>query len=167
MKTAALLQDKILPLIFRLALGGVFIFAAVPKIIAPEKFAQAISNYRMLPNEWLNLLAITLPWVELLAGILLVVGAWVRASAWAVTGMCVMFLVAISSAVSRGLNIDCGCFGTVSGRRIGLASLAFDIALLGMAVWLSWCERDAGFCFWRQEPSSQELAPTSTREKPA
>jgi hypothetical protein len=78
-----------------------------------------------------------------------------------------MFLIAISSAMARHLNIDCGCFGTVEGSKIGFKKLAEDFLYLGMAVWLSWRERDAGFCFWRQAPSSQELAPTSTREKPA
>ena len=151
MKTLPLFQEKYLALIFRLALGGVFIFAAMPKIVSPENFATAISNYRMLPNAWLNLMAITLPWIELLAGALLVAGVWVRASAWTVTGMCLMFLVAIASAVWRGLNIDCGCFGTVAGRRFGLTSLAFDAALLAMAVWLSWRERDSGFCIWRPQ----------------
>ena len=154
------IQEKYLVLIFRLALGGVFIFAAIPKIISPENFAASIANYRMLPNAWLNLMAITLPWVELLAGALLVAGVWVRASAWAVTAMCVMFLIAIASAVSRGLNIDCGCFGTVAGRRIGMTSLAFDAALLAMAVWLSWRDRDSGFCIWRLQASQTSQAAT-------
>ena len=158
MKTLPFFQEKYLALIFRLVLGGVFIYAAIPKIVAPENFATSISNYRMLPNAGLNLMAITLPWVELLAGGLLVAGVWVRASAWTVTGMCVMFLVAISSAVWRGLNIDCGCFGTVAGRRIGMTSLVFDAALLAMAVWLSLRERDSSFCVWRPQASEPRQA---------
>jgi uncharacterized membrane protein YphA (DoxX/SURF4 family) len=126
----------VLPLAFRWVLGGVFLVAAAPKILNPDKFAIDISNYRLLPYAWIHLLAITLPWIELVAGGLLVLGAWVRASSWIITGMMVVFVGVIASALARGLNIECGCFGTVLGRQIGLTSLAADVVLLAMAGWL-------------------------------
>jgi putative oxidoreductase len=138
----AWVRDNALPLLLRWFLGGVFLVAAVPKILHPDQFAIDISHYRLMPYAWINLLAITLPWVELAAGALLVARVWARASAWAITGMMVMFVAVIASALARGLNIECGCFGTIAGRRIGLTSLAFDLALLGAAIWLSWRERD-------------------------
>ena len=144
--------EKILNIALRLILGGVFIFAGVLKIYEPGKFAQDIGNYRIVPHDLLNLFAITLPWVEVLAGLFLIFGIWFRASAVVVLGMTVMFFVAISSALARGLNIECGCFGTVGARRIGLTSLAFDTALLGMAVWLTWRAQGP-----RKNPNAHEM----------
>jgi hypothetical protein len=97
-----------------------------------------VGNYRLLPHELINLAAITLPSIEVAAGLLLVTGPWVRGSAMVLTGLSGVFFFAIVSALARGLNIECGCFGTVGGRKVGLTSLALDVALLGLAVWLSW-----------------------------
>jgi len=133
---------KIFNFILRLALGGIFIAAGVVKIINPAGFASDISNYRMLPHEWINLLAITLPWIEVAAGLLLITGPWKRASALAIMLMMVVFLAAISQATARGLNIKCGCFGTVEGRKVGLIALAEDTAMFFAAVWLICRERD-------------------------
>ena len=133
---------KIFNFILRLALGGIFIAAGVVKIINPAGFASDISNYPMLPHEWINLLAITLPWIEVAAGLLLITGPWKRASALAIMLMMVVFLAAISQATARGLNIKCGCFGTVEGRKVGLIALAEDTAMFFAAVWLICRERD-------------------------
>ena len=128
----------------RLILGGVFVFAGALKIYEPGKFALDIANYRLLPHELINLFAITLPWIEVLAGLFLLGGVWLRASALMVLAMTIMFFIAISSALARGLDIECGCFGTMGGRRIGLISLAFDTGLLCMAAWLSWSALKTG-----------------------
>jgi uncharacterized membrane protein YphA (DoxX/SURF4 family) len=133
---------KIVNFILRLALGGVFIFAGVVKIINPAGFASDIGNYRVLPHEWINLLAITLPWIEVVAGTLLITGPWKRASALLIAVLLVVFLVGIGQAVARGLNISCGCFGTVEGRKVGLVALAEDIAMLAASAWLVWREND-------------------------
>ena len=122
--------------IARLGLGGVFIFAGVLKIIDPAGFALNVANFRLAPHEWINLIAITLPWIEVLAGVLLIAGIWPQASALVIGGMTVVFLGAIGSAVARGLDIECGCFGTVSAKRVGLMSLVFDAVLLAAAIWL-------------------------------
>jgi len=133
---------KWLNLILRLALGGVFIAAGALKIIEPAAFATSIGNYRLIPHEWNNLLAITLPWIEVAAGLLLVAGIWKRANALLITGMLVVFLFAIGQAVARNLNIDCGCFGTVEGRKVGLFAIAQDVAMLAAALWLTVRDRD-------------------------
>src|SRR5436309_2139176 len=111
---------RIIDIVLRLALGGVFVFAGAVKVIDPAAFATDIGNYRLLPHEWNNLLAITLPWIEVAAGGLLVAGIWKRASAVLITGMLGVFLFVIGQAVARNLNIDCGCFGSVEGRKVGL-----------------------------------------------
>lgn len=93
----------------RIALGLVFVTAAFPKIINPEAFADSINNYRALPYFLVNVSAITLPWVEMLFGIFLIVGFRLRAASLATTIMMVIFIAALASAYIRGINIDCGC----------------------------------------------------------
>jgi putative oxidoreductase len=145
---------KIVNLVLRLILGGVFIVSAIAKIWnvqvshvhgvqfshVPDlaTFAQDVANYHVPPYALGNLVAITLPWIELLAGAFLAVGIWKRASAWVITAMMVVFLAAIGWALAHGYDIRCGCFGTVDARRVGVTALAQDAALLGMAVWLAW-----------------------------
>ncbi len=144
-----------LPLVLRLVLGGIFIAAGVTKIwpvqvhasppfvtvssYAPDVagFADSILNYRVPPRVLTNLVAITLPWIEILAGAMLVLGLWKRASALVITVLMVVFLLAITQAVVRGLNIKCGCFGTVEGRKVGLIALAEDAAMFAAAIWLA------------------------------
>lgn len=138
MNVAALLDRREVQLLLRLALGGVFLYAAGSKIYSPGQFAVAVSNYRLLPHEWTHLAAITVPWVEAIAGTLVILGVWLRPSALVLLGLTGVFMAAIASALARGLNIECGCFGTVGGRQVGLASLAFDAVLLAMAAALVW-----------------------------
>ena len=54
--------------------------------------------------------------------------------------MLVVFLLAIGQAVGARLNIECGCFGTVEGRKVGLVALAEDAVMLAAAAWLAWRE---------------------------
>ncbi len=134
---------KHLNFILRLALGGIFVYAGAVKIINPAGFAADIANYRMLPHEWIHLLAITLPWIEVAAGLLLIAGVWKRASALLITLMLAVFIAAIAQAVARNLNIECGCFGTVGGRKVGLLAIAEDLAMLAVAWWLTLRETDS------------------------
>jgi putative oxidoreductase len=145
---------KIVNLILRIIIGGVFIASAVIKIgnvqvshahgiqfsHVPDvtQFAQDVANYHVPPRALSNLVAITLPWIELLAGGLLVLGIWKRASAVVITALMVVFLAAIGWALAHGYDIRCGCFGTIEARRVGITALAEDFALLLMAAWLAW-----------------------------
>ena len=97
-------------LLLRLGMGAVFLGAAFPKIRDPDLFALSIHNYQMLPPWGVNLMAVVLPWLELVVGGCLVVGIWRRACAVIMTVLMVVFMIALASAASRGLSISCGCF---------------------------------------------------------
>src|SRR5918997_4245139 len=79
-----------------IALGTIFVAAALPKIADPPSFAHMIYNYRILPSGLVNISALTMPWVELLAGLALILGVWVRPARWILTAMLVVFMIAIS-----------------------------------------------------------------------
>jgi uncharacterized membrane protein YphA (DoxX/SURF4 family) len=121
-------------LILRVVLGVVFIYASWHKILVPEEFARSIINYRILPGESVNLLAIVLPWIELVCGLLLVLGLFTGGSVLLVVFMMTVFLVAIGSALVRGIDISCGCFASDDGQRLNILFLVRDMALFACAL---------------------------------
>ncbi len=125
-----LLSNKYFLLTVRIVLGFVFIFAAISKATEPDGFARAISNYKLLPLFTINFLAIILPWIELCAGILLVFGISVKENSAILSGLLLIFIIAIAISIGRGLNIDCGCFGTVGGTKVGIQKILENIGLL-------------------------------------
>jgi uncharacterized membrane protein YphA (DoxX/SURF4 family) len=94
----------------QIALGAIFIIAALPKIADPPSFAHMIYNYRLVPSPLINISALVMPWVELLAGLALILGAWKAAARTVVAIMLAVFIVAISVNLFRDNAIDCGCF---------------------------------------------------------
>jgi uncharacterized membrane protein YphA (DoxX/SURF4 family) len=97
-------------LVARLILGAVFMYASIDKILHPAAFAEAVYNYQILPDYLINLTAIILPWLELVLGIVLVIGLFRGGSVLIVTGLLVVFLGAMIFNLARGLDIYCGCF---------------------------------------------------------
>ena len=125
-----ILNNKYLLFTIRLFLGFVFIYASVTKISDPEGFAQAIYNYKLLPLFLVNILAVILPWIELCAGILLIFGITVKENSAIINGLLLIFIIAIIISLFRGLDINCGCFGTVDGSKVGLIKILENIGLL-------------------------------------
>ncbi len=121
-------------LLLRLVLGMVFLVAAADKLGNPELFARNIANYRLVPLELVNVLAIVLPWLELMVGLMLLAGLRVQAAAMVAAGLLVVFTVALVSALVRGLDIHCGCFSQTATERIGWERVLHDIALLVAAL---------------------------------
>ena len=117
----------------------------------PAAFARDIDNYRLLPYFLVTIMAIILPWLEVLCGIFLIFGRWRKGAAFILLFLTFIFLIAIGSAVARGLDITCGCFSmTVEGTKIGYTRLAQDIVLFGVIVLINFRElsvqrvRDSG-----------------------
>jgi uncharacterized membrane protein YphA (DoxX/SURF4 family) len=105
-------QDGSLALVARLILGAVFIYASMDKIAHPAAFAQAVRNYQILPGVMINLTAIVLPWLELVIGVLLLIGLFQEGSIPIVTLLLSVFFGAMVFNLARGLDIHCGCFHT-------------------------------------------------------
>lgn len=113
-----------------LVVGGVFLYASLDKIAHPGSFAKAVHNYRLLPLALLHPLAVLLPWVEAVVGVAIILGIARRGAALLALLMTVMFIVAVSAALARNLDISCGCFHTDGGSSVGLDLLIRDIGLL-------------------------------------
>lgn len=122
----------------RLGLAALFIYSALSKISDPYEFANSVMRYRLLPDFTIGLFSLTMPMLELLAGLSMLFTKWLRESALLVTGMLAMFIAALLQALARGLEISCGCFGVPSagGREEIVMALVRDLLLIAPAVWL-------------------------------
>jgi putative oxidoreductase len=114
----------------QIALGLFFVVAALPKLVDPPSFAHMIYNYKLVPPWALNFMALTMPWIELLAGLALILGIWTGTARTIIAAMLLSFIIAIGINLGRGNAIDCGCFDvTAAGktREERLADMKFVI----------------------------------------
>ena len=121
-----------------LLIGGAFIYAGALKVWDPVKFANDISNFRILPWVVGVRLAFYLPWLEILCGLALIMG-WLRSGSIAIlTALMVVFIGATISAKARGIDLDCGCFGAATSGLTFTWHMVIDFALLAalVALWL-------------------------------
>ena len=145
---------RIVLLVLRLAVGAVFVYAAWIKLREPAMlFAISIDAYHVLPEWAVTLVAHTLPWVELAAGLLLIAGRFKRISTTVTAALLMLFFGMMVRAYAKGEAIDCGCFGP--GEAISPLTMVRDGSLLAGALAL------AVSAYWpkRKPPVSAEAAP--------
>jgi len=146
----ALLRSRRVQLVLRLLLGGFFVYASLDKIWSPDAFARVIYQWQVTGPVASNLVAVSLPWVELVAGLLLVLGVWKRESALVIALLLCVFLGAAASVLVRGIDVEnCGCTSlarsevTTSGwppswaRGVGWFLVTRDLLMLGAALLLA------------------------------
>lgn len=132
--------------VVRLGLAAVWLAAGVSKVSDLDASIRAVRAYDLLPEAVVPLVGAGLPVAEIALGLLLVLGLGVRASAVLSGLLLVAFVIGISAAWARGLQIDCGCFG--GGGRLGAEQdptygleVARDVGLIVLAGWLVWQPR--------------------------
>jgi len=101
----------------QIALGAIFVVAALPKVLDPPSFAHMIYNYRLVPGAAVNALALVMPWVEILVGLALILGVWPREAAALAGLLLLVFIAAIGLNLVRGHAVDCGCFDVHSAGK--------------------------------------------------
>ena len=123
--------------ISRVLLGLVFVYASYDKILNPHAFAQGVYNYQLLPDVAINMIALVLPWFELLLGLCLLFGILLPGTTVASTGLLVVFLGALVLNQIRGLDIHCGCFSTeIQEGPAGLGTVLRDLGFLAVSLYL-------------------------------
>ena len=129
-------------LAFRVILAAVLIYAGVIKVFEPDGARNAILAYRIFDADLATFLGWALPIAEIVIGLLLLVGLFVRWAGLATALLMMGFVIGIASVWMRGYNIDCGCFGgggdiTGEGKNWRYTSeILRDLLFTGMAVWL-------------------------------
>ena len=140
MKEKFIVAQPWIGLFARLILGGVLFIAGYLKVSAPDKSQMAVRAYEMLPISVANALGLVLPFAEVAIGALLILGSLTRAMAALGGFTMVIFIIAISQAWARGLNIDCGCFGgggaVEPGQTKYLQEILRDAGLAFLAAYL-------------------------------
>ncbi len=125
------LQKPSILLISRIILGALFIYASTDKIMQPLAFAQVIHHYRLTPPDLINFFAVILPWMELSAGLLLVIGYRVKGSSLVISVLLVFFAALLTITAIRGINVACGCFTTSTAIKSNLVlRIIEDIGML-------------------------------------
>jgi uncharacterized membrane protein YphA (DoxX/SURF4 family) len=120
----------------RLGLAGIFIYAGFIKLLDPRAFAHAISQYDLIPDGLLPLVALGLPALELLAGLGLIFE--VRGSLTIVAILLLIFLVILGYAVWHNLDVDCGCFtpDELNAQHGVKTALWRDLIMMGATFYL-------------------------------
>lgn len=100
-----------------LLLGCTFAYSSYHKILDPPDFAKIVYNYKLVPGELINLVAIYMPWFELVAGLAVITGIGRRGGALGLGLICAVFIVALSYNLYRGHPTICGCFSTFAENK--------------------------------------------------
>ena len=116
--------------------GGVFIFAAIPKIKDPGAFALSIFNYQAVPDKLVNAVALILPWLELVCGVIFIfLPSFRLASGYILVVMLISFTGLQVCTIYRGIDISCGCFSVdQESGHLGWLSLARNVALITLTI---------------------------------
>lgn len=131
---------RFLLLVLRLALGGLFLFAAYTKWQDPQKFIFAVKGFKILPEHLAVLATYAVPWTEAFASVLLILGIWSRASALTIAIMLLGFIAGMLSVIQRGIDVKCTCFGgyeLLCSGSVGWCNVGQNVVLLAVAVLLA------------------------------
>lgn len=118
----------------QIAIGAILAGAGLAKIGDLASFAIQIHNFRLLPIPLENLVTMTLPWIEVVAALALILGIRARAGGLVAAALMALFTLAVFVALVRGLDIECGCFGTSDASRVGIVKVLQNCGMLALAV---------------------------------
>ncbi len=157
-----MLNNSRLELAVRWFLGTVFLYASYHKIVSPAHFAKIIYGYYLFPDASINIIAIVLPFLELFAGLALILGIYPRSAALIINGMLLGFIVVLGINLARGQQFDCGCFSvsetgyTYTAGHLLVRDIIFFV--LGLQVlffdnYRRWCLRQSGSLLKNYRPN--------------
>lgn len=95
----------------RICVGLLFIYAGASKLMDIAAFRMAIEMHGLVPDEWITLLSLYIPWLEIICGIALFAGHLVQAARIVTTTLLAIFTLVALRAFALDLDASCGCFG--------------------------------------------------------
>ena len=117
----------------RIVMGAVFVGSGLAKLGDLQAFAIQLHNFRLVPIVAENVVAVLLPWVEVVAGLAMILNVRARSGALVVTGLLLLFTLGVIAAMARGLSFECGCFGKADSSRVGLVKVLQNTGMLLLA----------------------------------
>ena len=124
--------------VLRVFLGLALVAAGALKVGHATELASAIASFRLLPAGFTALLALVLPYFEILLGLYLALGLFTRVAATIAAAQFVVYAAAIASAVLRHIPANCGCFGPNDSAVADWPHVLFDLALAVIAVLIAY-----------------------------
>jgi uncharacterized membrane protein YphA (DoxX/SURF4 family) len=146
---------EVFSLVLRVGLGVLFTYSGGMKLFGTglDVFIKDIGNFHLVSEPYDAVLAYTLPWLELLVGLFLLLGFYVKASVmWALL-MSIIFVIAISSAWVRGIDLYCGCFGKST------EAVNYPFKMIALLIQLTCC----GYVLYREIKRKDSLQPIKSR----
>jgi uncharacterized membrane protein YphA (DoxX/SURF4 family) len=135
---------RVVAILVRIALGAIFVYAGYVKLKDPwQLFANGIDSYKLLPMPAVIFVARTLPWAEVLIGLMLILGFQLRIAATACSLLLLVFFSLMVRAYAKGMEISCGCFGP--GEVISWRTLLRDGSMLAGSLLITMA------AFWRRD----------------
>lgn len=127
-------------LALRLALGGFFVWSGYQKVFVKglSEFTRAVANYKIVYEPWDGVVAYIVPWVEMIGGLLLIIGLWRRGALWSLAGLVAGFAVGVNHARMHNLNIACGCDGNPNGPPMDYSLKFMQLGALWLAIFFIW-----------------------------
>jgi uncharacterized membrane protein YphA (DoxX/SURF4 family) len=114
-----------------------FLFGELISIFYQNLISFIILSYQILPQQMVNPVAILLPWVEAACGICLLSGYLVKGSVLIVDILMIIFILALTFNIYRGVDVACGCFSVAAhGEKITIFTIARDLSLLAVGLWI-------------------------------
>lgn len=123
--------------ILRVLVGCIFLVSGIEKLVYPyQNFQYVIENYEIINSNLVEIIARTLPWIEVIIGLFVLLGLWLKRSLLGAAILFAAFIIVVAQAIVRGLPItECGCFGEMISFPIK-AVLTMDICLFTFTVLL-------------------------------
>lgn len=118
--------------------GAVFVWSGWVKAQNPALFLLDVRSFDLLGDPYAAWLALALPWVEIFAGLAVIIGFGRAGGLLVLNGLLVVFLIAILQAWARGIDLKCGCFGPSDATSNYVELVLRDIVLLSVGGWLMW-----------------------------
>ena len=135
-----IISSEYLSFLLRYYLGFLFITVGVSKISHPSGFAETLASYQIIPYWSVNFVAIALPWIELVCGVLLIIGLRTRAVTIIISILLITFATGILINLMRGSPIYCGCFSNAEDR-ISWWDIPRDLLWALFAIQIFFCDR--------------------------
>jgi len=126
---------RILHWLSRCILAGIFLYTGYIKIRSPLQFAAVLSGYQLFPDSLILPMADYFPWIEIVLGVLLLIGWKIRYVAVAACALLASFLTVLTITYFRGIEANCGCFSFED--RISLLTIGRDTLILLPALFLA------------------------------
>jgi len=128
-------RNRYISFVFRVGLGVVFIVSGSGKLSEGAAFVDQVEEANVLPHALASAYGTALPYVEIIIGVLLILGLLTRFAA-AIGGLSALsFIIGNGTRLHRGLHGECGCFGSIASLQFSTGeALIIDCVLLIAAI---------------------------------